>query len=52
MTTVEARLKISMHAGKKEKFFDGYRYALRYGIQNLEDIQQKYDDILCKEVKN
>lgn len=51
MTTVEARLKISMHAGKTENFFDGYRYALRYGIQNLEDIQQKYDEIfMCLKV--
>lgn len=46
MTTIEARLKISMHVGKTEKFIDGYRYALRYRIQNLEDIQQKYDEIM------
>lgn len=45
MTTAEARLKISVHAGKTENFYDGYRYALRYGFHNFRDIQQKYDEI-------
>ena len=40
MTTKEAREKISMHAGKTENFSNGYRYALKYGFQNLEDMRQ------------
>lgn len=51
MTTTEARLKISMHAGRTENFSDGCRYALKYGFQNLSDIQQKYDEIfICLKV--
>ncbi len=46
MTTKEARMKISMHAGATENFSDGYRYALRYGFHNLKDIQQQFDEIL------
>lgn len=40
MTTEEARLKISIHAGKTENFLNGYRYALKYGFRDLEDMQQ------------
>lgn len=45
MTTGEARLKISIHAGKTENFLDGYRYALKYGFRDLEDMQQMFDEI-------
>ena len=34
MTLEEAREKISMHAGRTESFFDGYRYALRCGFRD------------------
>ncbi len=51
MTTKEAREKISMHAGKTENFSNGYRYALKYGFQNLEDIQHQFDEIfICLKV--
>ena len=45
MTLEEAREKISLHAGRTENFFDGYRYSLRSGFHDLESVQQKFDEI-------
>ncbi len=46
MTSEEARTRIAIHAGSDaEGFTAGYVYALRYGFGNLEDVQQKFDDI-------
>lgn len=51
MTAKEARLKISIHAGRAENFDNGYRYALKYGLRNLEDIQHKFDEIfICLKI--
>ncbi len=46
MTKQEARIKISVHSGKTENFSDGYRYALRYGFSDTQEIQQKFDELL------
>ncbi|WP_353097431.1 hypothetical protein [Tissierella praeacuta] len=53
MTKAEVRLKIAIHAGRSNDFSEGYRYALRYGLKNLLELQQKFDEIfLClKELK-
>lgn len=45
MTAEEARLKISVHAGKTENFSNGYRYALKYGFHNAEDMHHKFEEI-------
>lgn len=51
MTITEARFKISMHAGRTENFFYGYRYALKYGFRNLECIQHQFDEIfICLKI--
>ncbi len=51
MTTTEARLKISMHAGTTENFSNGYRYALKYGFSDLENIQHQFDEIfICLKI--
>lgn len=51
MTTEEARLKISIHAGRIENDSEGYRYALRNGFCDLEEIQQKFDEIfICLKI--
>lgn len=51
MTKAEARLKISIHAGKTEYFSEGYRYLLKYGVQDLSVLQQKFDEIfMCLKV--
>ncbi len=41
----QARIKLSMHAGKTENFSDGYVYALKYSFYNIEQLQQKFDEI-------
>lgn len=46
MNAEEARRRIAVHAGKTERFTEGYRYALRYGFCTLADIQEKFDDLL------
>ena len=45
MTPAKARLKLAVHAGETESFAGGYRYGLKYGFCNLEDMVQKFDEI-------
>ena len=53
MTPAKARLKLAVHAGETENFAGGYRYALKYGFCNLEDMIQKFDEIfICLKLLN
>ncbi len=47
MTTAQAMSKIAMHAGRTEDFSNGYRYALKYGFCNWEEIQRRFDEIFA-----
>lgn len=46
MTTQEAREKIAVHAGRTEKFVNGYQYALKFGPCDGKELQHKFDEIL------
>lgn len=47
MTKAEAMARIGTHAGRTGNFEQGYVYALRYGFKNLEEQQQKLDEIFA-----